>query len=197
MVRWRGEAQGLFPPPTVRNKTGDRTAAEVLANVAPNGRCGGGPSALAEPESPQEPEREALREGSAMSASHGLSSRWVSGLPGQRSQQVRYAATGAAALAALLYVLAGTVGSIKLGFCLAMGGIFAAVAILLFFFGQRWVWNLVALLDLGAIVGYFAVAPTREPHFEIWGIAIKASQVVLLAALGYLITRYRRAPGHG
>ncbi len=26
-----------------------------------------------------------------------------------------------------------------------------------------------ALLDLGAIAGYFAVAPTREPHFEIWG----------------------------
>ncbi len=131
-----------------------------------------------------------------MSAGHGLSSGWVSGLPGQRGQQVRYAATGAAALAALLYVLAGTVGSIKLGFCLAMGGTFAAVAILLFSFGQRLVWNLVALLDLGAIVGYFAVAPTRDPHFELWGIAIKASQVVLLAALGYLITRDRRAPGH-
>ncbi len=132
-----------------------------------------------------------------MSASHGLSSQRVSGLPGQRSQQVRYAAAGAAALAALLYVLAGTVGSVKLGFCLAMGGTFAAVAILLFFFGQRRVWNLVALLDLGAIAGYFAVAPTRDPHFEIWGIAIKASQVVLLAVLGYLITRARRTPGHG
>ena len=132
-----------------------------------------------------------------MSASHGLSSQWVSSSPRQRNQQVRYAATGAAALAALLYVLAGTAGSIKLGFCLAMGGVFAAVAILLYLFGQRWVWNLVALLDLGAIAGYFAVAPTREPHFETWGIAIKASQVVLLAALGYLITRGRRAPGHG
>ncbi len=130
-----------------------------------------------------------------MSASHGLSSRWVSGLPGQRGQQIRYAATGAAALAALLYVLAGTVGSVKLGFCLAMGGVFAVVAILLFSFGQRLVWNLATLLDLGAIVGYFAVAPTRDPHFELWGIAIKASQVVLLAALGYLIIRDRRVPG--
>ncbi len=118
-------------------------------------------------------------------------------MPGQRSRQVRYAATGAAALTALLYVLAGTVGSIKLGFCLAMGGVFVAVTIALFLFAQRWVWYLVALLDLGAIVGYFAVAPTRDPHFELWGIAIKASQVVLLAALGYLILRDRRAPGHG
>ncbi len=133
-----------------------------------------------------------------MPVSHGLPSQRVSGLPGQRSRQVRHATAGAAALAALLYLLAGTAGSIKLNFCLAMGGIFAAAAILLFFFpGQRRVWNLVALLDLGAIAGYFAVAPTREPHFEIWGIAIKVSQVVLLAALGYLITRGRRAPGHG
>jgi hypothetical protein len=132
-----------------------------------------------------------------MSSIHGLSSQRVSGLPGERSRQVRYAATGVAALGALLYVLAGTVGSIKLGFCLAMGGIFAAVAILLFFSGQRRVWNLIALLDLGAIVGYFAVAPTRDPHFEFWGIAIKASQLVLLAAVGYLIIRDRRALSHG
>ncbi len=117
-------------------------------------------------------------------------------MPGQRGQQAGYAAAGAAALAALLYVLAGTVGSVKLGFCLAMGGVFAVVAVVLFSFGRRLVWILVALLDLGAIVGYFAVAPTRDPHFEFWGLAIKASQVVLLAALGYLITRDRRVSGH-
>jgi ABC-type Fe3+-siderophore transport system permease subunit len=132
-----------------------------------------------------------------MSASHGLSSQRVSGMPRRRSQQARYVSSGAAAAAALLYVLAGTVGSIKLGFCLAMGGVFAVVAILLFLFGQRLVWNLVALLDLGAIIGYFAVAPTRDPHFELWGIAIKASQVILLAALGYLIIGDRPALGHG
>ncbi len=132
-----------------------------------------------------------------MSASHGLSSQRVSSMPGQRSQQLRYAATAAAALAALLYVLAGTVGSIKLGFCLAMGGSFAVVAVLLFFFSQRRVRDLVALFDLGAIVGYFAVAPTRDPHFELWGLAIEAIQMVLLAVLGYLIIRDRRAPGHG
>lgn len=142
---------------------------------------------------------EVFRKGNAMSASYGLSSKRVSRMPGQRGQQVRYAATAAAALAALLYVLAGTVGSIKLGFCLAMAGAFAVVAVLVFFFSrsQRRVRDLVALFDLGAIVGYFAVAPTRDPHFELWGLAIKAIQVVLLAALGYLIVRDRREPGHG
>ena len=117
-------------------------------------------------------------------------------MPGQRSRQVRYAAAAAAALAALLYVLAGTVGAIKPGFCLAMGGVFAVAAVLLLF-GQRRVWDLVALLDLGAIIGYFAVAPTRDPHFELWGLAIKAIQVILLAALGYLILLrgWRRSAG--
>ncbi len=132
-----------------------------------------------------------------MSAHLSSSSRWVSGKPGQRSDQVRYAAAGMAAVTALLYVLSGTVGSIALGFTLAMGGVFALAAILLFFYGQWPVWIAVALLDLGAIAGYFAVAPTRDPHFEAWGIAIKAVQVVLLAAVGYLLIHHRRAPGRG
>ncbi len=101
-----------------------------------------------------------------MSASHGLSSHWVSGMPGRRSQLAGHAATGAAAVTALFYVLSGTAGPIKLGFSLAMGVVFAAVAMVLFFFGQRQVRELVALLDLGAIIGYFIVAPSRDPHFE-------------------------------
>lgn len=131
-----------------------------------------------------------------MSASHGLSSRWASHMSSRGSRQLRYAATGMAASSALLYVLAGTVGSIKLGFTLAMAGVFAVAAMGLFFFAQRRLWYLVALLDLGAIIGYFAVAPSRDPHFEAWGLAIKAVQLVLLAAVGYLIIGDQRAPGH-
>lgn len=132
-----------------------------------------------------------------MSVHHGLSSQWVSGMPAQLSRPVRYAATGAAAVTALLYVLSCTVGSIKLGFALAMGAVFAVAAVLLLFSSQRLVWDLVALFDFGAIVGYFIVAPSRDPHFEAWGIAIKVIQLVLLAVLGYVVTRDRRAPGHG
>lgn len=128
-----------------------------------------------------------------MSASHGLSPQWVSSTASQRGQLVGYAASGAAVVTALLYVLSGTAGPIKLGFSLAMGVVFAIVAVVVFFFGQRRVWELVGLLDLGAITGYFIVAPSRDPHFELWGIAIKAVQVVLLAALGYLIIQDRRA----
>jgi hypothetical protein len=132
-----------------------------------------------------------------MSASHGLSPQWVSSIPSQRGQLAGYAASGAAAVTALLYVLSGTAGPIKPGFSLAMGVVFAVVAVVVFFFGQRRVWELVGLLDLGAIIGYFIVAPSRDPHFELWGIAIKAVQVVLLAALGYLIIQDRRAVGRG
>lgn len=133
-----------------------------------------------------------------MSASHDLPSLRISGIPGERRQLIRYAATGAAAVTALLYVLSGTAGPIKLGFSLAMGVVFTAVAIALFQFGQRLVWELVALLDLGAIIGYFIVAPSRDPHFEFWGVTIKAVQALLLAALSYVIVKGRRRPAdHG
>jgi hypothetical protein len=59
------------------------------------------------------------------------------------------------------------------------------------------VWDLVALVDAGAIIGYFIVAPSSDPHFEAWGIAIKVVQVVLLAILGYVIIGDRRMPGRG
>ncbi len=132
-----------------------------------------------------------------MSVHHGLSAQWASGTPGQLSKQARYAASGTAGLAALLYVLSCTVGSIKLGFGLAMGAVFVIAAVFLFFSGQRLVWDLAALVDIGAIIGYFIVAPSRDPNFEAWGIAIKVVQVVLLAVLGYVILGDRRTPVRG
>ena len=132
-----------------------------------------------------------------MSVHHGLSAQLVTGTHGQLSQQARYAATGAAGVTALLYVLSCTVGSIKLGFGLAMGAVFVIAAIFLFSSGQRLVWSLAALIDAGAIIGYFIVAPSRDPHFEAWGIAVKVVQVVLFAVLGYVIIAARRTPGRG
>ena len=129
-----------------------------------------------------------------MSFHLGLSAHWNSGVLRQLGQQARYAATGAAGLTALLYVLSCTAGPIKLGFGLAMGAVFVIAAISLFSSGQRLVWNLVALIDVGAIIGYFIVAPSRDPHFETWGIAIKLVQAVLLVVLGYVIAGDRRTP---
>ncbi len=130
-----------------------------------------------------------------MSVHPGRSSPRVSGMPGQPVPWAGYMAAGAAAATALLYLLMGTVGSTALGFSLAMGAIFALVTVLLIVSGQLSVWIPVAVLDLGAIIGYFAVAGTRAPHFEAWGLGIKAAQVVLLAAVGYLIINDRRAAG--
>ena len=129
-----------------------------------------------------------------MSFHLGLSPHWSSGVLRQLAQRSRYAATGAAGLTALLYVLSCTVGSIKLGFALAMGAVFMVAAISLFSSGQRLVWNLVALIDAGAVIGYFIMAPSRDPHFEAWGIAIKITQAALLVVLGYVIAGDRRTP---
>jgi hypothetical protein len=129
-----------------------------------------------------------------MSFHPGISAHWDSVALRQLGHQARYAATGAAGLTALLYVLSCTVGPIKPGFGLAMGAVFAVAAISLFSSGQRLVWNLVALIDAGAIIGYFIVAPGRDPHFETWGIAIKVVQAALLVVLGYVIAGDRRKP---
>jgi phosphatidylserine synthase len=50
------------------------------------------------------------------------------------------------------------------------------------------------LLSIIVIAGYVAVAPSRTPSFEPWGLAIKAVQVVLLAALVLLVRHSRPAP---
>lgn len=126
-----------------------------------------------------------------MAVHHGLSPR-LSAVPGQRNQLVNLAAIATAALSALLYLLSGTVGSIRLVFSVGMTVAFAVVAVALYLVAERRVWELVAVADLVALIGYFAVAPSRDPHFEAWGIAIKVVQVALLAAVGYLIVRARR-----
>jgi hypothetical protein len=132
------------------------------------------------------------KEGQSMTVHHGLSPRWLSGAPAQRNLPVQSAAIGLASVSALLYLLSGTVGSLRLGFTLGMTAAFALVAVGLLYFAGRRAWGFVALLDLVAIVGYFAVAPSRDPHFEVWGIAIKVVQVALLAAVGYLLIRDRK-----
>jgi hypothetical protein len=48
--------------------------------------------------------------------------------------------------------------------------------------------------------GYFAVAPSRTPAFEVWGITLRIIQVPLFAALVLLALRTpepRVSPGHG
>jgi hypothetical protein len=54
---------------------------------------------------------------------------------------------------------------------------------------RRWLVALIGLMDAAVIVGYFAMAEMRVPSFEVWGLSIKAAQVVLLLAIGFLLLR--------
>lgn len=110
----------------------------------------------------------------------------------------RYAAIASALVASALYVLIGfqvvSIGEAAsggtpdlLGFGLAAGAFFAAIAVLMVLAQGRLVWVPIALADLAVIVAYFAMAGQRVPAFEVWGLLVKSAQVVMLGALGYLV----------
>ena len=62
-------------------------------------------------------------------------------------------------------------------------------ALLLVTFDHRILWILGALLQLFIIYTYFDLAALRTPTFEVWGILIWITQVLLLVALAYLAVR--------
>lgn len=77
---------------------------------------------------------------------------------------------------------------------------FGVPASLAFLFGavvmlateRRLWWALGAAFQVFAIVAYFDVAPSRNPPFEFWGIALRVVQVLMLAGLVVLLLRYPR-----
>lgn len=66
------------------------------------------------------------------------------------------------------------------------GGAFLLGAVLLMSFDRRVLWWIGAAFQAFAIATYFNVAPQRVPPYEVWGLSLKAAQVVLLALLLYL-----------
>lgn len=113
---------------------------------------------------------------------------------------IRQAAAIASAATALLYFGIG-LGVLKVvdessinapgmfEFGVSAGIAFIVGAILLFAFDQRVLWLFGAILQVGVIVMYVAVAPQRTPSFELWGILIKVLQATILAALTYLVLK--------
>ncbi len=73
------------------------------------------------------------------------------------------------------------------GFMLVFGFssafMFALGAALLLRTDRRAVLVLGALFQVFVIVAYFQVSGRRDPHFEIWGLSLKAAQAVILVAL--------------
>jgi hypothetical protein len=117
-------------------------------------------------------------------------------------RRVRYAAAALAGLTAVLYVLIATsaVSVIdpagvadarhdQLAFGTPAAAMYALGAVLLLIprLDRRILWATGALLQVGVIGMYFAVAPDREPSYEPLGIAIRVVQVLLLGALVVLV----------
>ena len=75
---------------------------------------------------------------------------------------------------------------------------FGVPALLAFLFGavvmlateRRLWWALGAAFQVFTIVAYFDVAPSRNPPFEFWGIALRVVQVLMLVGLVVLLLRY-------
>jgi hypothetical protein len=114
--------------------------------------------------------------------------------------RLRYIAAGVAGVVAVLYFLIGieilAVGRPAdggapdlLAFGLLVGGAHLVAAVLLALFARRAVWLGVAAFQVMVIVGYFALADVRDPHFELWGLVVKLLQVVVLAMSAYLALR--------
>jgi hypothetical protein len=118
-------------------------------------------------------------------------------VPDMSIRTVRAVAVAAAAASAVLYVLIGfevldvgnsTTGTNDiLGFGLMMGAVYALIAVVLALVSRTWVLATVWVLDLIVIAGYFTFAGLREPPFEAWGLLVKAVQLVLLVAVGYMV----------
>jgi hypothetical protein len=114
---------------------------------------------------------------------------------------VRYAAAALAATMAGIYYLialgvlevvdtsAAGAGTDMFAFGMMAGSGFLLGAILLAFFDRRILWILGAVLQVLVFSMYLAVSSTREPAFELWGIALRVLQVPLFAALVYLAWR--------
>ena len=122
-------------------------------------------------------------------------------LPPER--RLRSIGAGAAVLAAAVYLFIGlgllSIGTAASGeapdllsFGMTMAVMSIVVAAVLMRFRSRAVTLAVAGLQVLVIVGYFAMSNIRTPPVEVWGLVIKALQVVVLIAAGVLAVRGSR-----
>ncbi len=112
---------------------------------------------------------------------------------------IRYGAAAIATVMAAIYLLIGFKvlrvvaeqpgGAGQLGGGAAAAGLFAIGAVLLVGLDQRPLWVVGAIVQVLVAALYIAVAPSREPNFEIWGITLRVLQIPLFAALVYLALR--------
>jgi hypothetical protein len=113
--------------------------------------------------------------------------------------RARTVAVASAAAIAVLYLAiyagllsVGRAEAGELGILGVAGGVFVVLAVALWRLTSRLLWAGAAVLQvlLGAM--YVAIAPERDPSFELWGLLIRALSLVLLVALVTLSVRARR-----
>jgi hypothetical protein len=113
------------------------------------------------------------------------------------TDRVRYFAAAMAAITAIFYfliaahvlqVVENMDGGITI-FALVAGCGFLLGTVLLIAWKHRVVWILGALLQVITIAIYFKVGADRTPHFETWGLVMRAPQALIFFSLAYLSLR--------
>lgn len=120
---------------------------------------------------------------------------------------VRYALAAVTALLGVAYALIAlkvvhvadvtvgeTVPYVMMG---AAAAAFFLGSVLLVLSDRRIVYLLGAAVQVVVLAGYFAVSPSRDPHFEAWGLTMKVVQVVVLGVLLYLALKAPAASREG
>jgi hypothetical protein len=115
---------------------------------------------------------------------------------------LRRFAAGVTGLMALIYLLIfagplsiGEATSGDLGILGVAGLVFAGMALLLWFVAKPLVLGAIAAVQVPIFAMYLAVAPERDPSFELWGVSLRVLQVVLVGALLMLLARELRGRG--
>jgi hypothetical protein len=130
-------------------------------------------------------------------------SRSMTGREAKPRRNIRYFAALVSGVTAGIYFLIGfNVLSVLDTSTDQIFGIFAGVAyglgtILLIVFDRRVVWVLGAALQVFVIYTYFNLASQRSPAYEVWGMLIRVTQLVILIALAYLAVRWSLAQTAG
>jgi hypothetical protein len=111
----------------------------------------------------------------------------------------RTVAVAASALIAGVYLLifagvlsVGRAEAGDLGILGVAGGVFVVMALLLWRVRSRLLWAGVAGLQLMLTAMYVAVAPERDPSFEVWGLTIRILSVVLFVAVVAMLLGSRK-----
>jgi hypothetical protein len=116
-------------------------------------------------------------------------------VPRAGTRLAHVAAGLAAAMAALYLAIFAGVLSVgraepgELGVLGMAGAVFAVIAALLWTVHRWWLWLAVGLLQLPIVAMYVAIAPERDPSFEVWGLTIRVLQAALVAVLVTLVAR--------